>query len=193
MKKAVIAVLLGLVMSTLVHAQDGLTVGKSNATQWSERSSGKGRNAWRQLAITSTDGKSELIVEFYPEMGGLGMTISFFDRPARTCHTATLEAIQNTSLLLDGKSLPGEHADSFGAGCADEQWIERGVFGSEDADIAIVQALLDANDNGVVHLSSTDGSFDHSFSANGFRALEHGDMDVYRHSKGYKLVKSMEH
>lgn len=192
MKMALVTVLLGLVMPSLVHGQGALTVGISNAARWSETSASKTHNARRQLAITSTDGKSELVVEFYPELGGFGMSVVFFDRPARTCHREALDAIRNSSLLLDGKVLPGEHADSFSAGCAYERWIERTVLGSVDANVAIIQAFLDAKD-GDVHLSSADGSFDHGFTARGFRELERGDMDVYKHSKTYQLDKSMEH
>jgi hypothetical protein len=192
MKKMVIVALFGLTVSGVAYGQAALTVGKSNAAQWTEKSAHKGKNTWRQLAVTSTDQKSELIVEFFSELGGIGMNVTFFDRPALACHNATLHAIKNTSLLLNGKPLPGEHADGFSVGCAYEKWIEHDVAGSVDANVAIVQALLDAKE-GVIHVSSTDGNFDHSYTVNGFRALERGDLDVYRHSKGYQLVKSMQH
>jgi hypothetical protein len=186
------AALLGLVSPGLVYSQEALTVGRSRADRWSEGPANKADGTRRQLAITSIDGKSELIVEFYPELNDLGMNVSFFDRPALPCHTDSLNAIANTSLLVDGKVLPHEHADSFTAGCAYEAWIERVVLGSVDANVAIVQAFLDAKD-GVVHVSSADGKFDHTFTAKGFRTLERGDTEVYKHSKGYQLVKSTEH
>lgn len=188
MNRIVITLILGLATANFAGAQ-GLTVGKSIPAQWSQVSKDK-RLSWRQLAITSTDNKSEMVVEFYSELGGIGMTVTFFDRPAHACRRATLQAIRNTSLLLDGKALPGAHADSFTAGCAYEQWIERTVLGSVDADVAIVQAFLDAK-QGVVHLSSVDGSFDHSFAVQGFRALERGDLLTYRRSKAYESAKSM--
>ena len=176
---------------SLAYGQE-FTVGKSGIDQWTEIAKQKGRFARRQLAITSTDRKSELIVDFYPELNGLGMNVNFFDRPARPCQKATLSAIQNSFLRLDGKPLPGAHVDSFTAGCADEQWIVRTVFGTVDADVAIVQAFLNA-DESMVHLSSADGTFDHSYSVKGFRRLERGGLSLYQHSKGYRLVKSMEH
>jgi hypothetical protein len=169
-----------------------LTLGKSRADHWNEISKQRSRFARRQLAITSTDHKSELIVSFYPEMGGLGMNVSFFDKPARPCHRSTLDAIQNTTLNLDGKSLSGAHVDNFTAGCVDEQWIERVVLGDVDADIAIARAFLDRRE-GVVRLSSADGKFDHSYSVHGFRTLERGGLALYQHSKGYRLIKSVEH
>lgn len=166
-------------------------VGKSRSDQWTQATTRKGRPAWRELAITSTDGKSEMIVEFYPELNGIGMSVSFVDRPYRPCAKEALAAIRNTSLMLNGQPLPGAHADSFSAGCANEQWIERVVLGSVDADVAIVRALLRA-DRGVVRLSSSDGAFEHSYSVKGFRSLERGSLNAYLHSRGYRLAKSME-
>lgn len=189
MNRIVVALILGLATASLAKAQ-GHMVGKSTPDQWSQVSTDK-RLSWRQLAITSTDGKSEMVIEFYSELGGIGMTLTFFDRPAHACRRATLQAIRNTSLLLDGKALPGARADSFTAGCAYEQWVERTVLGSADANVAIVQAFLDAK-QGTVRLSSADGSFDHQFAVKGFRVLEHGDLTAYRRSKAHQSAKSME-
>lgn len=189
MKRVFTEAVLGLLTLGAAHGQVPV-VGKSGSDHWAQTYT-KGRPSLRNLAITSVDGKTAMIVEFYPELEGVGMNVSFVDRPHRPCARKTLTAIRNTSLMLNGQPLPGAHKDSFTVGCANEQWIERVVLGSVDANIAIVRALL-AADQSVIHLTSADGSFDHSYPVKGFRSLERGGLAAYLHSKGYRIAKSTE-
>jgi hypothetical protein len=173
-----------------------LSIGKSNSKRWTEVVAHDGKLTTRQLSVTSTDGQSELIVQFFPELGGLGMSVLFFDRPAASCHTdegrEILKTTEFAELLLNANRLPGKHVGSFATGCAEEKWIERTLLGNANGNVAIVQALLNTK-QGVVHISTADGKFDHSYNVRDFRSLERGSLEEYLHSKSYQMSKSMEH